>query len=617
MIKKPQRNLVKSALIWCAIITILSLIFSAVFNNKQEKIIAFSDFLQTVENDKVAEIKMQGDVIEGVYKNKQTFSTLAPFYPQLITMLREKNVKFEVVPAQSSIKSFFESFLLWFPGLLFVAAYIYFMRNMQKGGGAVGFAKSKARFVVDNKKTTFNDVAGIDEAKEELRELVDFLRDPNKFQKLGGRIPRGCLLIGAPGTGKTLLAKAIASEAGVPFLSISGSDFVEMFVGVGASRVRDTFAQAKKQAPCILFIDEIDAVGRHRGSGRGYSNDEREQTLNQILVEMSGFTDNSGVIVVAATNRPDVLDHALLRPGRFDRQINVPLPDVGGREKILQVHTRNVPLDPSVDLKVIARGTPGFSGADLANLINEAALLAARQDHDAVTLSTLELAKDKVLMGPERKSMIIKEKDKKITAYHEAGHALLCALLPEADPIHKVTIIPRGRALGNVMSLPEDDAIFFTLQKLKTKLAVSMGGRAAEELIFGANNITGGAAGDIQSATEIAKKMVIYLGFSKKIGNTRIEYGYEYISESTAAIVDTEIKVFIDEAYQTAQKILKLHEDQLHIIASALLKYETLSGDEVKLIIEGKEIREELDAINATDGQSSQDDKVNNKPDVL
>ncbi len=590
--KLPKKT--KNLLLWVLIIISLTLLFSLINNKGYAKKMSFFDFLKSVESGQVVEVVIHGDTIDGIDKDNQKFTTLAPFFPQLISLLYSKNVRFEVLPAESSIASFFNSFLVWFPGVLFVIVYIYFMRSMQKGGGAMSFGKSRAKLIADTKKTTFNDVAGIDEAREELSELVDFLRDPSKFQKLGGRIPRGCLLVGAPGTGKTLLAKAIAGEAGVPFFSISGSDFVEMFVGVGASRVRDMFTQAKKQAPCILFIDEIDAVGRHRGSGKGHSNDEREQTLNQILVEMDGFSDNSGVIVLAATNRPDVLDHALLRPGRFDRQIHVPIPDINGREKILTVHTRNTPLAEDVDLRIIARGTPGFTGADLANLINEAALLAARKNHNMVTLHILELAKDKVLMGPERKSMVITEKEKKLTAYHEAGHALLCLHLPSADPIHKVTIIPRGNALGLVMKLPEDDRVSVTIQKLKTDIAIAMGGRVAEEMIFGKDFITTGASADIQGATEIARKMVAHWGFSKKIGHVRVgvtnSYGYESMSENISATVDSEVKEIIEEGYSTAQRLIKKHVDQLHLIANALLKNEILTGYEVTSIIKDKTI---------------------------
>jgi cell division protease FtsH len=500
--------------------------------------------------------------------------------------------------------SLFGILLSWFPMLLLIGVWIFFMRQMQSGGGkAMGFGKSKARMLTEKVgRVTFDDVAGIDEAKEELEEVVEFLRDPQKFQRLGGKIPKGCLLVGPPGTGKTLLARAIAGEANVPFFTISGSDFVEMFVGVGASRVRDMFEQGKKNAPCIIFIDEIDAVGRHRGAGLGGGNDEREQTLNQLLVEMDGFEANEGVILIAATNRPDVLDPALLRPGRFDRQVVVPNPDVLGREKILRVHMRKVPLAPDVDPKVIARGTPGFSGADLANLVNEAALLAARGGKRVVTMADFENAKDKVMMGAERRSMVMTEEEKALTAYHEAGHALVGLFVPGNDPLHKVTIIPRGRALGVTMNLPEKDRYGFKKAEITAKLAMMFGGRVAEELIYGPENVTTGAGNDIQQATNLARSMVTEWGMSEKLGPLRynenqdeIFLGHsvarsQHISEATAQIIDEEIRRIVDEAEATARKVLEEHMDDLHALAKGLLEFETLSGDEVQKILRGEPI---------------------------
>ena len=488
--------------------------------------------------------------------------------------------------------------------LLLIGVWIFFMRQMQSGGGkAMGFGKSKARLLTENSnRVTFEDVAGIDEAKQELEEIVEFLKDPHKFQRLGGKIPKGCLLVGPPGTGKTLLARAIAGEANVPFFTISGSDFVEMFVGVGASRVRDMFEQGKKNAPCIIFIDEIDAVGRHRGAGLGGGNDEREQTLNQLLVEMDGFETNEGVILIAATNRPDVLDPALLRPGRFDRQVTVPNPDILGREKILKVHMRQVPLAPDVDPRVIARGTPGFSGADLANLINEAALLAARIGKRVVTMQEFEDAKDKVMMGAERRSMVMTEDEKKLTAYHEAGHALVGLKVPKYDPLHKVTIIPRGRALGITMSLPERDRLSYSKLELESKLAVMYGGRVAEELVFGKENVTTGAGNDIQQATSWARRMITEFGFSDKLGRLRYSDNEEEIflghsvtrqknvSDKTAALIDEEVRRLIDEAEKTARVILTKDRKELEIIAKALLEYETLTGDEVNALLRGESI---------------------------
>ena len=504
--------------------------------------------------------------------------------------------------------------------LLLIAVWIFFMRQMQSGGGkAMGFGKSKAKLLTERQgRVTFEDVAGIDEAKEELQEIVEFLKDPMKFQRLGGKIPKGALLVGPPGTGKTLLARAIAGEANVPFFTISGSDFVEMFVGVGASRVRDMFEQAKKNAPCIIFIDEIDAVGRHRGAGLGGGNDEREQTLNQLLVEMDGFESNEGVILIAATNRPDVLDPALLRPGRFDREVVVPNPDILGREKILKVHMRKVPLAPDVDARVISRGTPGFSGADLANLVNEAALLAARRGRRLVTMSEFEDAKDKVLMGSERRSMVMTEEEKRLTAYHEAGHALVGLNMPQHDPLHKVTIIPRGRALGVTMSLPESDRLSSTKQYCISNLASLFGGREAELLIFGDENVTTGASHDIQQATRIARAMVTEYGMSEKLGRVRYSSNEQEVflghsvtqqtnmSGATAKLIDEEVRGLIDTAEATARKILTDNIDQLHTLAKGLLEYETLSGDEVKDLLKGKQpVREEPDNMPSDDTPSS------------
>ena len=566
--------------------------------------LAFSDFLNQVDQGQVADVTIRGRALDGHYQDGAKFSTYATEYPNLVDKLRASSVKINVISPDSGMNSFWGVVLSWFPVILLVGVWVYFMRQMQGGGkgGAMGFGKSRARLLNENKKKiTFEDVAGIDEAKEELEEIVSFLKDPHKFQRLGGKIPKGCLLIGPPGTGKTLLARAIAGEADVPFFSISGSDFVEMFVGVGASRVRDMFEQGKKNAPCIIFIDEIDAVGRHRGAGLGGGNDEREQTLNQMLVEMDGFESNEGVIIIAATNRPDVLDPALLRPGRFDRQVVVPTPDILGREKVLKVHMKKVPLGPDVDAKVIARGTPGFSGADLANLVNEAALLAARKNKKMVTMSDLEHAKDKVMMGAERKSMVMSEEEKKLTAYHEAGHAIVALHSPASDPIHKATIIPRGRALGMVMRLPEADRLSMSRAKMKADLAVAMGGRVAEEIIFGTEKVTSGASSDIQYATKLARNMVVAWGMSDKIGplfhgndQEEVFIGHSIrqnaASADTANTIDAEIKRIVTDGYEGARTILTEHLDQLHTLAKGLLEHETLSGDDIRDLLDGKPI---------------------------
>jgi cell division protease FtsH len=563
--------------------------------------ISYSDFIGKVETGEVKSVTIAGEVISGQYNDGRNFQTFAPQDPNLITQLRDKGVDIKARPATD--ESFLTSMLVsWFPIILMIGVWVFFMRQMQAGSGkAMGFGKSKAKLLTERQgRVTFEDVAGIEEAKEDLQEIVDFLKDPHKFQRLGGKIPRGVLLVGPPGTGKTLLARAIAGEANVPFFTISGSDFVEMFVGVGASRVRDMFEQAKKNAPCIIFIDEIDAVGRHRGAGLGGGNDEREQTLNQLLVEMDGFEANEGVILIAATNRPDVLDPALLRPGRFDRQVVVPNPDIVGREKILKVHMRNVPLAPDVDSKVIARGTPGFSGADLANLVNEAALLAARRNKRMVTQHEFEDAKDKVMMGAERKSMAMSEEEKRLTAYHEAGHAIVALSVPAADPVHKATIIPRGRALGMVMQLPEGDRYSMKLKQMTSRLAIMMGGRVAEELVFGEENVTSGAQSDIEQATKLARAMVTRWGYSKELGT--VAYGdnqeeiflghsvtrNQNVSESTSQKIDAEIRKLVESGHALATRILKGKLKELEMLANGLLEFETLTGDEIRDLLTGK-----------------------------
>ncbi len=572
---------------------------------------AFSEFAQQVEQGKVREVVLQGNKIAGILSDGHKFALYAPDDAGLVDKLLEKDVRVTAVPPESG--SFWSGLVYWLPFVLFIGVWVFFMRQMSAGNGkAMSFGKSRARMLEGQGKVTFADVAGIDEAKEDLVEIVDYLKDPERFQRLGGKIPRGVLLVGPPGTGKTLLAKAVAGEADVPFFTISGSDFVEMFVGVGASRVRDMFEQAKKHAPCLVFIDEIDAVGRHRGAGLGGGNDEREQTLNQLLVEMDGFDTNEAVILIAATNRPDVLDPALLRPGRFDRQVVVPNPDLAGREKILAVHMKKSPMGPDVDVKKIARGTPGFSGADLANLVNEAALLAARRNKRVVTMAEFEYAKDKVMMGAERKSHIMTEDDKKMTAYHEAGHALMILESPHSDPLHKVTIIPRGRALGVTMSLPTDDKDSRSYIYLKERMGICFGGRVAEEMIFGAENVSTGASQDIRVATNIARNMVTQWGMNKNIGPVAIEepdgevfLGYSIsqrknVSEELAAKVDAEIKELIDEAYRTCERVLRDKRDALESIARGLLEYETLTADEVKALIRGEQITREEEGVHVS-----------------
>ena len=598
----------KNFLIWLIIGFILSSFYNFFTKIDKTKIvqdIAFSDFLNEVEKDNVLDVNIKGDLINGNLADGRKFKTYTPYDPNLIEKLSNKNVTINVEPYNQKGSSLLSIILSWFPMLLLIGVWLFFMRQMQSGSGkALGFGRSKAKMLNEKiGKVTFKDVAGIDESKNELQEVIEFLKDPSKFQRLGGKIPKGVLLIGPPGCGKTLLARAVAGEAEVPFFSISGSDFVEMFVGVGASRVRDMFEQGKKNAPCIIFIDEIDAVGRHRGAGLGGGNDEREQTLNQLLVEMDGFESNEGVIIVAATNRPDVLDPALLRPGRFDRQVVVPNPDILGREKILKVHLRKVPLAPNVNPNIIARGTPGFSGADLANLVNEGALLAARRNKRFVTMQEMEDAKDKVLMGIERKSMVMTDEEKKLTAYHEAGHAIVAIHSKESDPVHKATIIPRGLAMGMVMRLPESDRISMSKIKLKADLAVAMGGRIAEELIFGPSKVTTGASSDISMATNIARKMVTEWGMSDKLGplaygenEQEIFLGHSVtqkknVSENTAQEIDKEIKKIIDEAYKGARSIIKKNINQLHKLAKGLLQHETLTGEEIKDVIKGKKIK--------------------------
>jgi cell division protease FtsH len=600
-------NFGRNLALWVIILLLLVALFNLFQPSGQRTMaqqVAFSDFIREVDSGQVRDVTIQGRIVSGVLTDGRSFQTYLPDGSNVVQRLTDRGVRVVAKPEESDVNPLFHYLLSWFPMLLLIGVWIFFMRQMQSGGGrAMGFGKSRARLLTEKQgRVTFDDVAGIDEAKGELQEIVDFLRDPQKFQRLGGKIPKGVLLVGPPGTGKTLLARAIAGEANVPFFTISGSDFVEMFVGVGASRVRDMFEQGKKNAPCIIFIDEIDAVGRHRGAGLGGGNDEREQTLNQLLVEMDGFESNEGVILIAATNRPDVLDPALLRPGRFDRQVVVPNPDVNGREKILSVHMRKVPLAADVNPKTIARGTPGFSGADLANLVNEAALLAARNGRRVVGHAEFEAAKDKVLMGVERKSLVMSEDEKRMTAYHEAGHALVAFSMPECDPVHKATIIPRGRALGLVMSLPEGDRYSKHKSKLLQELAMAMGGRAAEEVVFGADRVSNGAAGDIKMATDQARRMVTEWGMSDRIG--MIAYGEnsqevflghsvtqsKNLSESTAQAIDSEIKRIIDEAYATAVRVVTDRREHLDGIAKALLEFETLSGDDIRGLLAGEPV---------------------------
>jgi len=590
----------KNLAMW-GIIVLLSVGLFNMFQNPNKMPVSkpevpFSKFLSEVDEGRVIKVEIQGNNITGLLSDGSSFTTYSPNYPNLVEKLSNKGVSIVASPIDAKMPSLLGVLLSWFPMLLLIGVWVFFMRQMQGGkGGAMGFGKSKAKLLTEAQgKVTFNDVAGVEEAKEEVEEIVEFLRDPKKFSRLGGKIPKGALLIGPPGTGKTLLAKAIAGEANVPFFSISGSDFVEMFVGVGASRVRDMFEQGKKHSPCIIFIDEIDAVGRSRGAGLGGGNDEREQTLNQLLVEMDGFETNEGIILIAATNRPDVLDPALLRPGRFDRQVVVGNPDILGREAILKVHVKKITVGPDVKLRTIARGTPGFSGADLANLINESALLAARKNKRVVTMVDVEEAKDKVMMGAERRSMVMSEDEKKLTAYHEGGHAIVALNEKVSDPIHKATIIPRGRALGMVMRLPERDQLSVTREKMYSDIAVAMGGRIAEELIFGHDKVTSGASSDIDMATKMAKNMVTRYGMSKELGPLAYAENEEEVflgrsvtrtqnmSEETSKKVDSEVKKIVEAGYDRAKKVLTEKIDDLHKIAKALLVYETLTGDEIR-----------------------------------
>lgn len=605
----------KNIFIWLAVMLLVIGLFNYFqqpSSQQNSAMVDYSEFLGYLNAGQVSEVTLRGDIIAGTLKDagNTRFATLNPGDMKLIERLEAANVRMKARPVEEQNSGLLGMLLSWFPMLLFIGVWIFFMRQMQSGSGkAMSFGKSRARMLSEKTgRITFEDVAGIDEAKSELQEIVEFLKDPQKFQRLGGKIPKGVLLVGPPGTGKTLLARSIAGEANVPFFSISGSDFVEMFVGVGASRVRDMFEQGKKNAPCIIFIDEIDAVGRHRGAGFGGGNDEREQTLNQLLVEMDGFEANEGVILIAATNRPDVLDPALLRPGRFDRQVVVPNPDVVGREKILRVHMKKIPLGDDVNPKIIARGTPGFSGADLANIVNEAALLAARHNQRTVTMRDFEQAKDKVMMGAERRSMAMSDAEKKLTAYHEGGHAIVALNCPESDPVHKATIIPRGRALGMVMRLPEGDRYSTAKAKLHDDLAVAMGGRVAEELIFGDDKVTTGASSDIKMATDMARRMVTEWGMSARLGPlnySESQEGYlgyggsqpKPISDATAQIVDEEVRKIVEAAYARARQILTEKSHDLEALAQALLEYETLSGEEITDLLAGRGIHRTEDSI--------------------
>ena len=590
------KKVIEGVVVWSAVIALAAILY-AQFGDRivgtQELTIPFSEFLVKLDEGAIESVAITEREISGRLHSGTKFKTSGVIYDSLIRTMHVQKVRFEFVSDSTFLGTLLSLLISCLPMLSLIVIWCIFLKQMQVGGNrTMSFSKSRARLMTDNRgKVTFDDVAGIDEAKEELVEIVDFLKHRKRFQKLGGKIPKGCLLVGSPGTGKTLLARAIAGEADVPFFSISGSDFVEMFVGVGASRVRDMFEQGKKHAPCIIFVDEIDAVGRHRGIGLGGGNDEREQTLNQLLVEMDGFESNEGVIIIAATNRPDVLDPALLRPGRFDRQVTISVPDINGREKIIAVHTRKVPLAPDVDIRVVARGTPGFSGADLANLVNEAALIAARLDKKIVTMSDFEYARDKVMMGAERKSLVMKEEERRLTAYHEAGHAVIAFYNPASDPIHKATIIPRGRTLGLVMRLPESDRVSHTREKMQADLTVAMGGRAAEELIFGYDKVTSGASSDIKQATDLARSMVMKWGMSDVVGP--LYHGEDrdaHISNNLLNLIDEEVKSIVSNALQKAKSVLNEHIAELHAIAANLLEFETLTGEEIADIIAGKKI---------------------------
>ena len=603
-----MNDMLKNIILWVVIAVVLMSVFNNFGNRKPtDSSMSYSQFIAAVNEGQIKQVTIDGPTIRGVLGAGEKFATYSPGDPHLVDDLLKNHVEIKAQPPESQ-SLLMQIFISWFPMLLLIAVWIFFMRQMQGGAGgrgAMSFGKSKARLIEEDQvKVTFADVAGVEEAKEDVTEMVDFLKDPSKFQKLGGKIPRGALMVGPPGTGKTLLARAIAGEAKVPFFSISGSDFVEMFVGVGASRVRDMFEQAKKHAPCIIFIDEIDAVGRHRGAGLGGGHDEREQTLNQLLVEMDGFEGTEGIIVIAATNRPDVLDPALLRPGRFDRQVVVGLPDVRGREQILNVHIKRVPVADNVEVKYLARGTPGFSGADLANLVNEAALFAARKNKRQVDMEDFEKAKDKILMGVERKSMVMSEEEKKLTAYHEAGHAIVGRLVPEHDPVYKVSIMPRGRALGITMFLPERDQYSASKQKLESQISSLFGGRSAEEIIFGKERVTTGAQNDIERATNLSRSMVTRWGLSERLGPLaymeeegevflgRSVTKHKSVSEETAHLIDEEIRSIIDRNYERAERILRENMEKLHMMADALIKYETIDRFQIDDIMEGREPRE-------------------------
>ena len=608
------RNIAFWLILFFLLVALFNVFSGNTINNKRE--LSFSQFLDQVGSGKVSEVVLDGETIHVREADGTRYEVVQPLGTNLVEVLSRSDVEVRAVKQEKS--GLMSAISVWLPFILLIGVWLYLMNRMQGGGrgGAMSFGKSKAKLLTEKHgKVTFNDVAGIDEAKDELEEIVEFLKDPQKFGRLGGKIPKGALLVGPPGTGKTLLARAIAGEAGVPFFTISGSDFVEMFVGVGASRVRDMFDQAKKNAPCIVFIDEIDAVGRHRGAGYGGGNDEREQTLNQLLVEMDGFESNEGVILIAATNRPDVLDPALLRPGRFDRQVQVPNPDIQGRTKILNVHAKKTVLGPDIDLRIIARGTPGFSGADLANLVNEAALMAARAGKRFVAMIDFENAKDKVMMGAERRSMVMTDEEKKLTAYHEAGHAIVGLNVPQHDPIHKATIIPRGRALGLVLSLPERDQLSVTRTKYKSKIAMAMGGKVAEEMVFGPENVTSGASSDIQQITKIARAMVMQFGMSDNLGN--IDYANEqqtylgptspgsHLGPETQEKIDIEVRKLVDEGYATAKNILKKEKKKLDLLANGLLEYETLTGSEITQVLSGKPLNRDLDDFDEPDNKQN------------